>query len=119
MREAREEDKGMTKKLQPWVLSIVIEIIPGYEEEFLQLVSDVIDQMRHEPNFVSTVLCRDTKNSSRFFLFEIWIDREDFYSIQLHRDYRNAYSAAIDRISRTPRQIVEWRQLRADYALRL
>ena len=102
----------------PWVLFIVIEVQPEHIEEFLMLVSEVIDQMRLEPTFISTVLSRDTDDPGRFALFEIWRDREEFFSVQLLRPYRQRYSERIGQIGKSSRQISEWQQIRADYSLR-
>ena len=98
----------------PWVIFVVIEVRPEHVEEFLTLVSEVIDAMRHESTFINTVLSRDLNDPSRFSLFEIWQDREEFFSVQLHRAYRSSYSHRIEQICKTPRQISEWLQIRAD-----
>lgn len=95
---------------------ITVEIRPENADEFLLLVSDVIDRMREETTFISTVLSRDRGRANRFSLFEVWADREDFFEVQLQRGYRAAYHARIDAISVSARQISEWDQIRADYA---
>lgn len=52
------------------------------------LVASVLDAMRHEPTFINTVLHRDPADPTRLMLYETWLDRDDFFQVQLKRDYR-------------------------------
>lgn len=49
-----------------------------------------------------------------FQLHETWSDRQDVLTVQLQRDYRRAWHAALDEILAEPRSIAIWTQLRAD-----
>ena len=104
-----ETDKGL------WVLCVSFSIRPEHSDEFLEIVSRVIDAMRHEPNFVSTTLCRDPDVSGRFFLFETWKSRARFVEEDMAQAYRRPYEARLSEIQLADRQISEWRQVRADY----
>jgi len=100
-----------------WVLWVEFSIQPECAEEFVAIVSDVIDEMRHEENFVTTVLCRDPDKPGRFSLFEIWKSREHFLAVDLSRTYRLPYEARLAAIQSEERFIREWRQIRADYRI--
>jgi len=99
----------------PLVFTVMFDIVEGGEEEFVRLVSDVIDKMRHEPTFISTTLGRDPNAPGRFYLFEQWADREEFIQVQLKRDYRTPYETRLPRLLRRPRAATEWHQLRSDH----
>lgn len=100
-----------------WVLCVTFSIKPEHADEFVTIVSEVIDRMRHEANFVSTTLCRDPAAPGRFFLFETWKSRARFLAEDLSRDYRETYSARLAEIQAEERQFEEWEQIRADYSL--
>ncbi|HEX7124526.1 MAG TPA: putative quinol monooxygenase [Thermodesulfobacteriota bacterium] len=98
------------------VVVVSIHVKPGYEEEFLRLVTPVPDAMRHEATFVNAVLHRDPEDSTRFMLYETWADRDDLLRVQVHREYRKAYWARLPEILREPRQIQVWQPVRGDFA---
>ena len=85
-------------------------------EEFLRLLSPVLDAMRHEPTFISAVLHRSPDNPSSFMLYEVWADRDDLVNVQMKRDYRAAYEARLPDLLREPRRAVIWERLRGDFA---
>lgn len=101
----------------PWVLCVTFSIKPEHADEFVEIVSRVIDRMRHEENFVSTTLCRDPAAPGRFFLFETWKNRARFLAEDLSREYREPYSARLAEIQAEERAFEEWEQIRADYSL--
>jgi quinol monooxygenase YgiN len=80
-------------------------IKPGFEAEYENLVAPVLDAMRHEPTFIDTVLHRDPEDPTRFMLYETWLDRHDFFQVQLKRGYRRTYEERVPQISQAPRQI--------------
>lgn len=100
-----------------WVLCVTFSIKPGHADEFVSIVSEVIDRMRHEENFVTTTLCRDPAAPGRFFLFETWKSRTRFLAEDLARPYREPYSARLAQIEAGERRFEEWEQVRADYSL--
>jgi len=100
-----------------WVLCVTFSIKPEHADEFVTIVSDVIDRMRHEQNFVTVTLCRDPAAPGRFFLFETWKSRARFLAEDLSRDYRAPYSARLAAIQADERAFEEWEQIRADYSL--
>ena len=104
---------------QNWVLCVTFSIKPGYEGEFQTIVSEVIDEMRHEKTFVSSTLCHDPRTQGRFFVFEVWRDREEFFSVQVNRPYRDWYSRRILEIQAADRELAEFYQIRADYQFAL
>ena len=63
----------MEKK--PFVLSTIIPVKPGCEEEFLSIVNPVNDRMRLEPTFLNTGLDRSHEDRMLFMLHETWLDR--------------------------------------------
>jgi quinol monooxygenase YgiN len=100
------------------MLAIVIplHVKPGCEDEFLRLLTPVLDAMRHEATFINAVLHRDAADPTRFMLYETWADREDLVAVQMKRDYRRAYEARLPDLLREPRQAQLWQRLRADFA---
>ena len=100
-----------------WVLCVTFSIKPEFADEFVSIVSEVLDKMRHEENFVSTTLCRDPATPGRFFLFETWKSRARFVAEDLARTYRQPYETRLAEITLGDRQFAEWEQIRADYSL--
>jgi quinol monooxygenase YgiN len=85
-------------------------------DEFLRLLSPVLDAMRHESTFISAVLHRSPEDPCSFMLYEIWADRDDLVNVQMKRDYRAAYEARLPELLREPRRAVIWERLRSDFA---
>lgn len=104
---------------QNWVLCVTFSIKPQHTEEFVTIVSEVIDEMRHEKTFVGSSLCHDPQTEGRFFVFEVWRDREEFFSVQVNRPYRDSYSRRILEIQAEDRELAEFYQIRADYQFAL
>jgi quinol monooxygenase YgiN len=98
------------------VFVIALHVKPGREEEFLGLLTPVLDAMRHEATFVNAVLHRDPEDPSRFMLYETWTDLDDVVQTQVNRDYRKAYLDRLPELLRAPREIQVWRPQRADFA---
>lgn len=95
---------------------VSLHVKPGCEEEFLGLLTPVLDAMRHEPTFVNAVLHRDPEDPTRFMLYETWTDLDDVVSVQMKRDYRRAYEARLPDLLREPRRAQVWLPLRGDVA---
>jgi quinol monooxygenase YgiN len=95
---------------------VPLHVKPGCEEEFLDLLTPVLDAMRHETTFINAVLHRDPDDPTRFMLYETWADRDDLVEVQMKRDYRRAYEARLPELLRAPRQAQIWQPLRADFA---
>ena len=95
---------------------VFFHIKPGFQSEYENLVAPVLDAMRHEPTFINTVVHRDPEDPTRFMLYETWLDRDDFFQVQLKRDYRRTYEQRVPEISQTPRQIFFWELRRSDFA---
>jgi quinol monooxygenase YgiN len=87
--------------------------------EFLRLLNDVLDAMRHEPMFHEAILHRDPENENRFMLYETWEDHEDVLEVQLHRPYRKAWHDALPTLIIGERDIAIWQPLRGDHSGRL
>lgn len=102
--------------MAPVAFTVTIQVKPGQQEEFLALLTPVLDAMRHEPSFINAVLHRDENDPTRFMLYETWADLEDVKTVQLQRDYRQAYHAALDDLLARPREIAIWQPERADFA---
>ena len=98
-----------------FVAVVSIHVKPGCEEEWLGLVTPVLEAMRHEPTFINAVLHRDPDAPTRFMLYETWADRDDLVSVQMKRGYRVAYEARLADLLREPRQASIWHPLRADF----
>jgi quinol monooxygenase YgiN len=100
-----------------WVLCVTFSIKPEHADEFVSIVSPVLDKMRHSENFVSTTLSHDPKTPGRFFLFETWKSRARFLAEDLSFAYRKPYETRLPDIQLADRRIEEWEQVRADFSL--
>jgi quinol monooxygenase YgiN len=98
----------------PVTYVIKFQIAPGQREEFLKLLGDVLDAMRHEPTFREAVLHRDPASEYRFLLYETWESHDDVLNVQLARPYRRAWHDALPRLLACDREIEIWEPLRGD-----
>ncbi|WP_239483107.1 putative quinol monooxygenase [Paraburkholderia sp. C35] len=90
------------------------QVLPDALERFMALLNGVLDAMRDEPDFRGAVLHRDPDSPCRLMLYETWEAREDEAEEQIHRPYRRAYHEALADLLVRPREVTEWRTLRAD-----
>lgn len=95
---------------------VSLNVKPGCEDEFLGLLTPVLDAMRHEPTFVNAVLHRDPADPTRFMIYETWTDLNDVVEVQVKRDYRKDYEARLDDLLAEPRRVQVWHPQRADFA---
>jgi quinol monooxygenase YgiN len=94
---------------------VFLQVKPELEDEFLRLLTPVLDAMRHEPTFVSAALHRSPDEPASFMLYEVWADRDDLINVQMKREYRRAYEARLPDLLRQPRRAEVWRRMRADF----
>lgn len=107
-----DERSGSRTKDVTFIVTLVLK--PGCEVEFLDLLTPVLDAMRHESTFINAVLHQDPEDPSRFMIYETWADLDDVVQVQMHRDYRKAYWERLPDLLREPRQIQTWTPLRRD-----
>ncbi len=81
----------------------------GKRERFLDLLTAVMDAMRHEATYRAATLHADPDDPTHFLLHEIWADHDDVVNVQLHRPYRRAWHAALPELLREERRIEVWR----------
>ena len=93
---------------------IKFDVRPDKRQNFLDLLTGVLDAMRREPMFHEAVLHRDPGSQDRFMLYETWESHEDVMAVQLQRSYRRAWHDALPALLRTPRDVTVWQPLRAD-----
>jgi len=94
---------------------ITVALKPGCEEALLDLLTPVLDAMRHEPTFINAVLHQDPEDPSRFMLYETWADLDDVVQVQMHRDYRKTFWERLPDLLREPRQVQTWKPIRRDF----
>lgn len=87
----------------------------GCEDEYMALVTPVLDAMRHEPTFINTVLHRASDNAASFMLYETWSDRHEFFDVQMRRDYRQTYERRLPELLLSPRKMQIFEPLRGDF----
>lgn len=100
----------------PVTFVVTLALKPGCEEEFLDLLTPVLDAMRHERTFINAVLHQDPQDPTRFMIYETWTDLDDVVEIQMHREYRKAYWERLPALLREPRQVETWKPMRRDFA---
>ncbi len=99
----------------PFVLLVTFHLKAGCEEEFLAFIHRTNDAMRHEPTFVNTVVHRSVDDPLFFMLYETWLDREDFFNVQMKRPYRAEYEARLPALLSQPREMKIFQPLRSDF----
>ncbi len=106
---------GDRKSGKELAIIVSLNVKPGREAEFLNLLTPVLDAMRHEPTFINGALHQDPEDPSRFMIYETWADPEELVQVQLKRDYRKAYEARLPELLREPRHVQLWRPMRGDF----
>lgn len=96
---------------------VTLHVKPGREAEFLELLAPVLDAMRHEPSFINAVLHRSPDDPTLFMIYETWADRDELVQVQIPRDYRQPYIAALPDLLRQERGVTIWHPMRSDFAL--
>lgn len=102
--------------MQPIILSVTEHVEPEHLSEYLRLVNDVADAMRHEANFLYLVVSQDAEDPLCFNYFEAWRDRTDFYDVQMRKAYRDEFENGIKLFLSRPRSIREFLPVREDFA---
>lgn len=101
--------------MNQFVVVVRNRVKPGFEKEYVDLVTPVLDAMRHEKTFINTMLHQDPMDPTQFMLYETWLDKEDFLTIQMKREYRQTYEERLPAILQTPREMNYWTPIRGDY----
>lgn len=94
--------------------AIKFHVVPGKQEEFLQLLTGVLDAMKVETTFREAILHRDPASDNTFMLYETWDNHDDVVNVQLNRPYRRAWHDALPRILLSGREICVWEPIRTD-----
>lgn len=110
--------KGLAQPSRSGPLAFIVHfrLKPGCEEEFLTLLTPVLDAVRHESTFINAMLHQDPEDPSRFMLYETWADLGDVTNVQIGRNYRKAFWDRLPDLLAEPRQIQTWRPMRSDFA---
>jgi quinol monooxygenase YgiN len=96
--------------------TVTLHVKPGREAEFLDLLTPVLDAMRHEPGFINAVLHRSPDDPTLFMIYETWADLDELVQVQIPRAYRQAYIAALPDLLRQERGVTIWQPMRGDFA---
>jgi quinol monooxygenase YgiN len=83
----------MTGKL--FTLLVHIPLKPGRADEFIALLKDVFEAMTVEETFVRATALRSAEDPDTILLYETWIDRENFMSVQIKPPCRDRYGARL------------------------
>ena len=90
---------------------VEFEVRPHQRGRFLALLAGVLEAMRHEATWRSATLHADPADPLRFLLYEVWADHEDVVNVQLGRDYRREWHAALPELLAAERRISVWQPL--------
>jgi quinol monooxygenase YgiN len=71
----------------------------------MALLNSVFEAMKVEETFVSATALRSAEDPDSILLYENWIDRENFMSVQLKRPYRARYAARLPELLSSPRRL--------------
>lgn len=99
-----------------FTLLTTIPLKPESVDEFLVLVDEVNDRMRTEPTFLNTVLSRSMDEPGLIVIHEMWTDRDNFFDVQMKRDYRKRYEERLPALLRAERTMKTFEIVRADFA---
>ncbi len=102
--------------MKEFAVIVSIHLKPRKEAEFLGLLMPVIDAVRLESTFINNFLHQDPEDPTRFMVYENWADPDEFFDVQMKRDYRKLYESRLPELLAEPRQVKVWRPLREDFA---
>src|SRR5215212_1141039 len=72
---------------------VCIHVKRGCEQHYLDLVTPLLDVMRHEETFINAMLNQELGTTIRFMLYETWTHRDNVFDVQIKRKYRKAFEA--------------------------
>jgi len=98
----------------PVTYVIRFHVIPERRQQFLQLLTEVLDAMKVETTFREAILHRDPASENTFMLYETWDSHDDVVNVQLNRPYRRAWHDALPGILAREREIGVWEPIRTD-----
>jgi len=81
--------------MKEFAVLVSIHLKPGKQAEFLGLLMPVIDAVRREATFLNNFLHQDPEDPTRFMVYENWADRDEFFDVQMKRDYRKPYESRL------------------------
>lgn len=110
------EDTARPAPGGPHAVTVEFRLKPGCAEAFMDLLTPVLDAMRHETTFINAVLHRDPEDANRFMLYETWADLQDVIEVQIGRPYRQAFWDRLPDLLAEPRRIGTWQPIRSDFA---
>jgi len=90
---------------EAFTILVDIPLKKGKAEEFLALARDVFAAMKVEKTFVHATALRSADDPDLIMLYEIWLDRENFTTVELCRPYRDLYEARLPELLRSPRKV--------------
>ncbi|WP_018697698.1 putative quinol monooxygenase [Amorphus coralli] len=96
--------------------AIRFAVRPEHRARFERLLGGVLDRMRHEASFVDAALHANPDDACDVLLVETWQSHEDVLAVQLGRDYRSEWHAALEEILEKPREVSMWQRSRLDRA---
>ncbi len=102
--------------MKEFAVIVSIHLKPGNEAEFLGLLMPVIDEVRLESTFINNFLHQDPEDPTRFMVYENWADQDEFFEVQMKRNYRKPYESRLPELLAEPRRVEVWRPLRSDFA---
>lgn len=94
--------------------AIRFAVRPAERARFEALLAGVLDAMRHEATFVDAALHAHPEDPCDVLLVETWEDHHDVVNVQLGRDYRQAWPAALPELLERPRDVSIWTRTRVD-----
>ncbi len=90
---------------QFFTILVSLPLKPGCAMECLTLLDDLFAAMHSERTFVSAMALQGAEDPDTIVLCETWLDRSNFCSVQLNRNYRAAYEARLPALLREPRRV--------------
>ncbi len=97
-----------------------LHVKPNCVKAFRELVNQLIDEMKREPNFANAFVLEDEEDPTKFILYETWIGtKEEFFTVQMGRSYRKRYEEKLPLLLSRPHESqFNWRLVRTEAALK-
>jgi quinol monooxygenase YgiN len=90
---------------------IEFDVKPQERERFLEMITSVLEAMRHEDTFLDCALHVDPADENHFMLHETWQSHEDVVNVQHARPYREPWHQALPHLLAGGRRISTWNKL--------
>lgn len=112
---------GETNNLprEPFAVLVYIHVKLECVAEFKQILNRVAGAAKAEASLISNIAHQDPEDETKFMLWEMWADQQEFFEVQMLREYRKPYETRLVELLAEPREVQIWNPLRGHVALNI